>query len=122
MCCYIIAMHELSIAHNVVEIVSKAVKTDDLSRVLKIQMKIGAMAGVVPESLEFSFRAITAGTSLANTQLSIEYIPFCIRCENCGVITEMESGIIECPQCGSISTQIISGQELLVTEIEIEDD
>jgi hydrogenase nickel incorporation protein HypA/HybF len=115
-------MHELSIAHNVVEIVSKAVKTDDLSRVLKIQMKIGAMAGVVPESLEFSFKAITAGTSLANTQLSIEYIPFRIRCEKCGKITEIESGIIECPECGSISTQIISGQELLVTEIELEDD
>ncbi|MBP8975660.1 MAG: hydrogenase maturation nickel metallochaperone HypA [Bacteroidetes bacterium] len=122
MCCYIIAMHELSIAHNVAEIVSKAVKTDDLSRVLKIKMKIGAMAGVVPESLDFSFKAITAGTSLANTKLVIEYIPFRIRCEKCGVITEMESGVIECPQCGSSSTQIISGQELLVTEIELEDD
>ncbi len=115
-----LAMHELSIAQQIVEIVKKAVN-NDISKVLRVKLKIGAMAGVVSDSLKFSFQAITAGTPLQKAQLVVEEIPFTIECKNCKAVSECDVGIMVCPHCHSTQTRIISGNELHVTEIEVED-
>ena len=114
-------MHELSVAQSVVEIVSTAVPKESLSRVTAVRMKVGTMAGVVPESLEFSFQAITAGTVLEHACLTIETIPFRVQCHDCGATSEEELGVVICSQCGSANTTILSGNELYVSEIEVDD-
>lgn len=115
-------MHELSIAQNIIEIVSKAVGEENLASIARIRMKIGVMAGVVPESLEFSFQALTTGTALAHAQLKIESVPFRIQCHECGKISEDETGIVVCPSCAAMNTTILSGNELFVSEIELEEE
>lgn len=115
-------MHELSIAQSIVEIVRNTVPTEHLQRVLKIQMQVGAMAGVVTDSLIFSFQAITDGTPLGHAQLVVETIPFRIRCTSCGEISIMDDGIMQCPVCQSMKTEVVSGNELYVMAIEMIDD
>ena len=46
-------MHELSVAQSIVEIIQRHVPQSDWERVRVVRLKIGAAAGVVPESLEF---------------------------------------------------------------------
>ena len=46
-------MHELSVAQSIIEIIQQHVPASELERVAAVRLKIGAAAGVVPESLEF---------------------------------------------------------------------
>jgi hydrogenase nickel incorporation protein HypA/HybF len=114
-------MHEMSIAQSLVEIIRHTVEEDDLERVRELRMKLGECSGVVPDSLEFCFQALVANTSLSHCALHIERIPFQIRCNSCSKVSRNEGGFGLCPLCGSADTKILSGNELQVVEIEIED-
>jgi hydrogenase nickel incorporation protein HypA/HybF len=114
-------MHELSIAQSIVEIIQQHVPVAEQDRVRAVRVKIGAVAGVVPDSLAFSFQAITAESVLKNARLEIESIPFQIHCTACGVTSENEAGFAQCTTCGSTETKILSGSEMHITEIELEE-
>jgi hydrogenase nickel incorporation protein HypA/HybF len=112
-------MHELSIAQNIIEIVKTNIPEPEWGLVASVNIKVGEVAGVVPESLEFSFHAITADTPLSQTQLKIDFVPFRIHCNKCGEMTGNEAGFAICEKCGSPDTKTISGSELQITGIEI---
>jgi hydrogenase nickel incorporation protein HypA/HybF len=112
-------MHELSVAQSIVEIIQKHVPESEWERVAAVRLKIGTIAGVVPESLEFSFQAIIAESACKNARLEIESIPFQIHCNACNTTSENEAGFTLCSTCGSTDTKILSGSELYITEIEI---
>ncbi len=112
-------MHELSLAQNIVDTIQQCVPQSDWGKVTVIRLKIGACAGVVKDSLEFSYQAVAAETVFQSSRLEIESIPFKIQCGMCGSTTENEAGFTLCTACGSSDTKIISGTELQVTEVEI---
>lgn len=114
-------MHELSIAQNILDIVRQSVPTDELKNVRFIRLKIGSLSGVVAESLEFCVSAVVAGTSLSGAKLAIEHVPFRVRCDTCGHEFTNEIGYVVCPECAGVETRVISGRELQVTEIELDD-
>lgn len=114
-------MHELSIAQSIVDIVGHYVSPDEQERVRTITVRIGAMAAVVPDSLEFCFSAIVHHTRLAGARMVMEHVPFVVACHACKLELEAEPGIALCPQCGSADTEIRSGTELQVVSIDVDD-
>lgn len=110
-------MHELSIAKNIVEIIKESVNEKELHEVDKVILKVGELSGVVTDSLLFSLQAITSETELQNAKFETENIPFAIKCNTCGKISNTELGIVKCPLCGNKDTEVISGNELLISEI-----
>ena len=112
-------MHELSVAQSIVEIIEQHVPESEWERVAAVRLKVGAIAGVIPDSLEFSFQAITAASAQSHARLEIEWIPCRIHCSACNTIGENEMGFAVCGACGSTATKILSGSELNITEIEI---
>ncbi len=114
-------MHELSIAQGIVDIVKQHVPEHELPNVRAIRLKIGAVAGIVQDSLEFSFSVITAESPLAGAVLAIETIPFIVKCTQCGRESLNEQGIILCSYCGSSDTTVIAGTEMQIAAIEVED-
>jgi hydrogenase nickel incorporation protein HypA/HybF len=114
-------MHELSVAQSIVDIVRQHVPEPDLPNVRVVQLKIGASAGIVQDSLEFSFGVITADTPMAHAALTIETIPFTVKCNQCGKESLNEQGIILCSYCGSADTTVVAGTEMQIAAIELED-
>jgi hydrogenase nickel incorporation protein HypA/HybF len=114
-------MHELSIALSIIEIVRSNIPTEDADLVRSVRVKVGDISGVVPESLEFCFTAITHDTPLKEATLEVEHVPFVLRCKTCDASFESEMGIVLCPKCGGADTQVLSGFELQVMEIELDD-
>lgn len=114
-------MHELSIANSIVEILQQNVPESDLKNVKTVRLKVGAMSGVVPECLDFLFTAAAEQSPLRCTKLAIQRIPFTIECSSCQKISENAKGLVICPACGSVKTQILSGTELEIVEIELLD-
>lgn len=111
-------MHELSIAQSIVDIVADHVPRPRLDRVRSIRVRVGAMSGVVPDSLEFCFTAITAESELAGARIDIVPVPFLLRCDPCARDFTSDSGSPRCSVCG-LPGQVLSGTELQVMEIEL---
>ena len=114
-------MHELSIAQNIVEIIQQRIPESEWNHVIAVRVRIGAVAGIVPDSLKFSFQVITADSALCNTKLITEHIPFRVHCHTCDTITENEDGFAKCGECESIDIEVLSGSELHVVDIELDE-
>jgi hydrogenase nickel incorporation protein HypA/HybF len=114
-------MHELSIAQSVVDIVRQYVPEDRLPLVRHVKIKVGKMAGVVPDSLEFCFAAIVNETPLHRAELDIEETPLQSECKECNQVFAVEGSDFHCPGCGGRDLRVVSGTELHVVEIELAD-
>jgi hydrogenase nickel incorporation protein HypA/HybF len=115
-------MHEMGIAAQVVQIATDSIPADMAgARVEQVNLKVGKLAAVVPQSLLFCYDIITRDTPLAGSRLHIEEVPVTARCNDCGHDWTVEGPVFRCPECDSGSIQLTSGQELEITSIEIED-
>ena len=92
---------------------------EGLQNIQSVNVKIGDMAGVVPDSLEFCFQAIVSETEMKDSKLVIEKIPFVLECSSCGKTSTNEFGIRICSHCSSPNTNVISGLEMQVVDIEL---
>jgi len=114
-------MHELSIAQNVLDIVHQYVPAEDRHRIATVGMNVGELSGVVVDSLEFCFTAITSDTPMREARLKVVEIPLQARCRSCAAAFRVEHSQFSCPSCGSTDLEITAGRELQVTDIELRD-
>ncbi|MBJ6723751.1 hydrogenase maturation nickel metallochaperone HypA/HybF [Geomesophilobacter sediminis] len=110
-------MHEMSITQSVIELCEGHAAGRPVKVVV---LKIGALSGVVPESVEFCFEACSRGTLLEGAVLEIELVPGVGRCPACAKESQVETLFDPCPHCGAFGLELISGEELLVKELEID--
>jgi len=112
-------MHELSIAQNIIEIVKENVNEEDYGNVKSIILEIGELSGIVADSLQFCFDAIKSETPFQNAEMKINNIPFKLFCNICKSVTTNTIGTCLCTKCGGTDTNIVSGTEMRITEVEI---
>jgi hydrogenase nickel incorporation protein HypA/HybF len=86
-----------------------------------VEVRVGALRQVVPSALEFAFEMVTQETPLDGAELRIEAVPAVGRCSVCGTEAQFDWFPFACQACGSIDVELISGEELLVEAIEIDD-
>ena len=115
-------MHELSIAQSIVDLIVQYVPDEKSSLVQSVKVKVGSQSGVVADSLEFCFTAITKETRFDGTRLDIESVPFVVWCDDCSSSFQNDDGTILCPLCGGGKTRVVSGTELQVVELELMDE
>lgn len=115
-------MHEVSIAQGLLKIIEETAKKHGSSRVSEVRVRIGELAACVPESLDFAFGVVTEGTVAEGAKLDIEVVPAKGRCDVCDIDFDVKEVMFLCPQCQQITTHIVSGKELEITEIEIDGD
>ena len=115
-------MHELSIAASIVDTVTESAAAYPGARVLKVRLRIGALAAVIEDSLTFCWSLVTEGTPLAGSALVVRTLPVIVHCDACGADSEME-GVqsFRCPRCGELAADLRQGRELEIESIEIED-
>jgi hydrogenase nickel incorporation protein HypA/HybF len=114
-------MHELGIAQSLLEIVEQEARPYEGARIIRIQLRIGKMSTVVPDALRFAFDAITRGGMAEGAALEIEEVPLTIRCRTCEADFIVEDPFMICPQCGAADVEMVSGRELELRSMEIED-
>ena len=110
-------MHELSIACNIVELVSEAAAG---RKVRRVTLEIGQLSAVSPDSLGFCFPEAAKGTDAEGATLEIREIEGAARCEACGEEFATPDLLTVC-SCGSSRFQRVKGDELNVKSIEIEE-
>jgi hydrogenase nickel incorporation protein HypA/HybF len=114
-------MHEMGIANSVLEAVRTEMERYPGMYPCKVGVRIGEMAAIDQDALRFCFDAIILETDLASLELGIEFCPRRHRCQACAqefVVHDYDS---RCPQCASLETKCISGDELEFAYLEVEE-
>jgi len=115
-------MHEMGIAMQIIEIAIASIPADlKNAQVKRVNIKVGKLAAVVPESLQFCFQIAVQDTPLCDAKLNIEEIPLRIRCTDCHVEWVAHEPVFLCRKCNGTSVKMLSGRELDITSIEVED-
>lgn len=114
-------MHEMGIASSVLEAAQQEAASHPGARVLKIGLRVGEWSGVDPESLRFCFDALARTDAMDPPVLEIEYLARQNHCATCGITFALEQFRIECPRCGAQVTEPVSGDELELAFVELEE-
>ncbi len=109
-------MHELSLCQAIVDTVRHHADNRQLRRV---NVRIGHLRQVVPESLLFSWEVITDGTDLAACELAIEQVAAVIKCRRCGAVTELDLPLFACPECEGHDVEVMSGEEFQIASLDL---
>ena len=113
-------MHELSLTQSMIEIAEEHARREGATVITVVTMEIGALSGVMPEAIEFAFEACSKGTLADGATLEILRIPALGLCQECTTECAIESLLDSCPECGSYALDILQGQEMALTEMEID--
>jgi hydrogenase nickel incorporation protein HypA/HybF len=114
-------MHELSIANEIINIANQYIPAGNKSDILSVKVEIGKLSNILADSLEFCYEVLVGDTKLKGSKLIIEEIPVTVVCEDCGETTIIENVIFQCKYCESTKVKLVTGNELKVTELEIND-
>jgi len=112
-------MHELAICSSLIDEVGRVLSRRSGDRIVSIVVRLGPLAGVEPELLAAAFPLASAGTPAEGAQLLIEEGPVLVRCLQCDLESAVKSNNLSCPHCGNWRTELRSGDELLLTRIEV---
>lgn len=113
-------MHELSIAMGLIEEIEETAARDGITTVHAVQLRVGALSGIAPDALRFSWELASAGTVAENSTLEIEDVALAVHCDRCG--EEREPGAaagLVCPVCGTVCPTIVRGRELQLVALEV---
>lgn len=111
-------MHELALAHQVVEIVLKEAQKHNMRRVEIIRLRLGILRAVVEEMLRTGIDVTTQDTIAHGAKLEIELVSGRAVCPACHEQYAIADLLFSCPRCGQISGQIVAGQEFQVVDFE----
>jgi len=115
-------MHELSLIEALIEELDNQSKSNEWGKILKVNLKVGAMRQVIPEVMTFAFQVATEGTFLDGAKLELDVIPIRWKCRTCGkewIEEKATTGL--CEECGSADVELLNGMELEIESLEVED-
>jgi hydrogenase nickel incorporation protein HypA/HybF len=117
-----VTVHELSIVEALIEQVEKEVeRSGHAGRVTGLDVSIGRLSGVNPDSFRFAFEMLTPQTLLETAQIRIAEPNAVCRCQSCGAATEVDELVAQCSECGSGDVILEGGRDLWLQSIELED-
>lgn len=113
-------MHEVSIAMSILDIVSEEVAKENGHCVQELEIDVGALSGVVLDSLEFAMEGVKKDTLLENADIVLNHIPGLARCLDCEREFPADYIYATCPDCEDLNITIVRGKELQIKKITFE--
>ena len=115
-------MHEMGIAMEIVDIAKASIPKDmQGAKVQRVNLQVGKLSAIVPDSLRFCFDLVVKDTPLEGAELAIKELPVVVRCMDCQTRWTVTEPVFICHSCQSGAIDMLSGRELDIKSIEIED-
>jgi hydrogenase nickel incorporation protein HypA/HybF len=105
---------------SIIETVEEEHRKQPFGRVRMIRLKLGALATAEPDSLRFCFAIIAGGSIAEGARLEIDTVRGAGWCEDCRASVGLTERYGPCPTCGGARLHMTAGDELQLTEIEVE--
>lgn len=114
-------MHELALAQEILKIAEKTASDAGALSIIRIEIEVGEIAGIMVDALEFGLEASKKGTLAEAAEIDIKRIEAMGICPNCGMTSPAKALFAVCPDCPKAFLKINSGTEFKVIAIEVED-
>ena len=124
-------MHEASLAKALLDL---ALKHAEGRRILVLNVGVGALSGVVSDSLDLYLEFLSKGTMAEGAAVRYQHAPVRMQCKDCGVAKPLDEwhelpgnevvylGLQQgCSACGSKDLKIVGGYEFQLLDIEVDD-
>ena len=112
-------MHELSICASIADIATRHAAGRPVS---VINVRVGQLRQIVPDTLVYCWGLLCEETSLAGSRIIVETVPARIRCRSCERTADVgDLPVFACGGCGGIDVEIVAGEEFLITSLELAD-
>jgi len=111
-------VHELSLSSAIVNTVVKHARG---RRVTVVELRVGKLRQVIPDTLEFYFGFVARDTVCEGARLVQQVIDARLACRECGHEWEIEIPAFRCPACSGSDVEIVGGNEFEVEAIEVEE-
>ena len=112
-------MHEVSLCRQLAAAVTR---TGVAQHVETVYVTVGELRQVVPEALEHAWTFVVRGTPLAGAALVLHHTPAVVACDDCGHEERLGRQLgFDCTACGSGYTHLTSGEELVLTAVDVHD-
>ena len=113
-------MHELAVCQSLINQVETIAKERQAQCVDAIHVAIGPLSGIESHLLKTAFSIASAGTVSERAELIIEELPVQVECSQCHTKSIVPVNKLVCKQCGDWRTTLISGDEMLLMRVELE--
>ncbi len=112
-------MHEMSICQSILDTLTEQARAQGFSRVERVCLEIGPLAGIELDALRFGFDVVMRGTLADDAKLQIIECPATAWCLTCATTVPIRQRYDCCKTCGSYGLQPTSGEELRIKELEV---
>jgi hydrogenase nickel incorporation protein HypA/HybF len=113
-------MHELSVTMAIMSIVLEKAQEAGAARVTGVDLRVGRLAGIIPECVRLQFSLLGKGTIAEGASLSFIEPPLTLRCRVCDITYTRDNTELTCPNCEGREIDIVTGFELSVESIEVD--
>ncbi|GAB4109066.1 MAG: hypothetical protein Kow00105_17380 [Phycisphaeraceae bacterium] len=111
-------MHELSIAHALIDLAREHVPPGAFVR--RVCVRVGPLQAISDEAMHFAWSAVTESGPFHGAELDIQYLPWELRCLDCGRRWQGQ-GWSETCTCGGVDIQPTGSDELTLLSIDLEE-
>jgi hydrogenase nickel incorporation protein HypA/HybF len=88
----------------------------------RVNLRVGALRQVVPETLVYCWGLLTECTPLVGSRLEVETVPVTLDCRDCQARTVITDVLmLSCGGCAGSHVDVVGGEELLVESLELGD-
>jgi len=115
-------MHERSVAKYLLNIILEKANIAGIQKEVEfIRVVMGEFTMINEELLVSAFYQLSKSTVAEKAKIEITHSPLKGKCQDCQKEFNLNKEYFRCPYCGSNSIQIISGDELLIQDIQLSD-
>jgi hydrogenase nickel incorporation protein HypA/HybF len=114
-------VHELGIAASILDCVQAEAQRRPGAHISKVGIRVGELSGVDADALRFGFECLIKDTEFEPLQIAIDMVPRVQRCPQCANEFRMTDYNPQCPRCGEFMTSCISGEELDIAYMEVDE-
>ena len=111
-------MHEYGIAASLVRMVETRARAAGARRVVRVEIRVGASAGVEVDLLATAWKGVREGSLCAEAILVVHRTPIVWMCALCRTPVA-ETGPLRCPECGYPAV-LEGGDDLQLERFDIE--
>jgi hydrogenase nickel incorporation protein HypA/HybF len=112
-------MHELSVCRNIVNQALDVARQYNAHGIKTINVTMGPLCTVDTHHLQETFAYACAGTLADKANLIVNKLPMKVHCLDCSTESDVMPDQLICSQCGSLHIQLLSGAEMLLSNIEL---
>ncbi|XKH58744.1 hydrogenase maturation nickel metallochaperone HypA [Halomonas sediminis] len=112
-------MHELSLCRSLLRQTLEVAEQHGAVAVTVVRLQIGPLSGIEPELLKTAFPLAAAGTIAESAKLNLTATCIEVYCKSCKKTCRAAPNQLCCTSCGSCSTQLVGGDELILESVEL---